>query len=272
MRIHSAKNKKRLSRLSTVHRPLSTKDVKSPSIQTFKHQSIVFDQFAKDYDIGHTKAVSASGFTPAYFHEYKAIELYEYLKSRGKEKEKLTLLDFGCGTGNAEKYLKKHLPNLIISACDISPESVKVAEKENQSLQDIVYKPFDGLNIPFEQTFDIVYIANVFHHIPRRLQQEAMKNIAAKLKDSGFLMMFELNPLNPLTMWVAIQNDYKFDKESKLLNPLYTRRLLKRNGLSKAEIRFTVFFPSFLSFLKKSEKFLRWLPLGAQYYYLAKKR
>jgi len=234
-------------------------------------QSAVFDKYANNYDEGHTKAVKVSGFLPSYFHEYKVIELFNYLKSIGKEKEKLLLLNYGCGTGNSEKYLKKYFPNLIICSVDISEESIRVAKEENKDLNDVTFKQFDGLHIPFDFEFDIIFIANVFHHISRRQQIDSMKTLNNKLKAAGFLIMFELNPINPLTLWVAIQNDYKFDKDSKLLNPLYCRKLLNKSGFKKCMIRFTVFFPSFLSFLKRLEKYLYKLPIGAHYYYIAKK-
>ncbi|MFH1824991.1 MAG: class I SAM-dependent methyltransferase [Candidatus Firestonebacteria bacterium] len=234
-------------------------------------QPAVFDKFADNYDEGHTKAVKASGFSPSYFHEYKVIELFNYLKLIGKEQEKLLLLNYGCGIGSSEKYLKKYFPNLIICSVDISEESIRVAKKENEGLNDVTFKQFDGVNIPFEHEFDIIFIANVFHHIPRKQQIDSMKALNNRLKADGFLIMFELNPINPLTLWVAIQNDYKFDKDSKLLNPLYCRKLLNTSGFRSRTIRFTIFFPAFLSFLKRLEKYLYKLPIGAHYYYIARK-
>jgi len=234
-------------------------------------QDIVFDKFADGYNISLTNTVRASGFPASYFHEYKTIELFEYLKKQGKEYQNLTLLDFGCGVGSSEKYLKKYMPNLEISACDLSPLSINEAVKENKKLVDVEYKVFDGVNVPFNKKFDIIYIANVFHHIPRRLRLVVMKNLFTKLNDDGFVIMFELNPINPMTLWVAIQNDYKFDKEAKLLNPFYCRKLLKNSGFKKLKIRFTVFFPKYFIFLKKIEKYICKLPLGAHYYYVAQK-
>lgn len=227
----------------------------------------LFDKFAKNYDEGHTKAVQLSGFEPSYFHEYKCREISDYLKSKGMLNHKIKLLNYGCGTGNSEKYIKKYLPNASVYSIDVSEESVDVARIANQDLSEVTFAPFDGSTIPFDIEFDVIFIANVFHHIRHEKHVEILKTLCGKLKKDGLLFIFELNPFNPLTMWVAIQNDYKFDKDAKLLNPFYTKRILTKAGFTQQEIRFTIFFPQFVSFLIPYEKYLRKLPLGAHYYF-----
>src|SRR3990167_4302798 len=46
-----------------------------------------------------------------------------------------------------------------------------------------------------------------------------------------------------------------------------TKRMLTKAGFTQQEIRFTIFFPQFLSFLIPHEKYLSKLPLGAHYYF-----
>lgn len=227
----------------------------------------LFDKFAKNYDDGHAKAVKMSGFEPAYFHEYKCREIADCLRSKGLLDKRLKLLNYGCGTGNSEKYIKKYLPNVSVYSIDVSEESIKVAREANKELTDVTFEPFDGSTIPFDVEFDVIFIANVFHHIRHEKHVEILKTLHGKLKKDGLLFIFELNPLNPLTMWVAIQNDYKFDKDAKLLSPFYTKRILTKAGFTQQEIRFTIFFPQFMSFLIPLEKYLKKIPMGAHYYY-----
>ena len=97
---------------------------------------------------------------------------------------------------------------------------------------------------------NLTYIyCKVFHHIRREKHVEILKMLRSKLRKGGLLFIFELNPLNPLTMLVAIRNDYRFDKDAKLLNPLYSKKILRKAGFFEKEIRYTIFFPQFLSFL-----------------------
>ena len=231
----------------------------------------LFDKFAKNYDEGHTTAVQLSGFEPSYFHEYKCRKIADCLRSKGLLDKRLKLLNYGCGTGNSEKYIKKYLPNASLYSIDVSEESIKVARESNKELTDVTFEPFDGSSIPFDIEFDVIFIANVFHHIRHEKHVAILKTLHDKLKKGGLLFIFELNPLNPLTMWVAIQNDYKFDKDAKLLNPFYAKRILTKAGFTQQEIRFTIFFPQFLSFLIPHEKYLSKLPLGAHYYFEAQR-
>lgn len=231
----------------------------------------VFDQYAQNYDEGHTKAVALSGFKPSYFHEYKLKEMVDYLKAEGLVEKKLKLLDFGCGTGSSAKYIRQYLPNVEIWGTDVSADSIKVAKKTNKGMKNVTFAPFDGTNIPFDEKFDIIFVANVFHHIRYENHEKVLKNIYKKLNKNGYLFIFELNPINPLTMLVAIRNDYRFDKDAKLLNPYYTKNLLQAVGLSERKLRFKIFFPQFASFLIPYEKYLYKVPIGAHYYYIAKK-
>lgn len=231
----------------------------------------VFDKFAENYDEGHVKAVAMSGFKPSYFHEYKLKEMVSYLQKEGLAEKKLKLLDFGCGTGSSVKYIRKYLPNIAIWGVDVSAESIKVARKTNKNLKNVTFAAFDGKTIPFNEKFDIIFIANVFHHIRRDMHEKVIKNIYTKLSKSGYLFIFELNPLNPATMLVAIKNDYRFDKDANLLNPYYTNRMLQKAGFVGNKVRFTIFIPRFFSPLLPLEKYLYRLPIGAHYYYIAKK-
>ena len=152
---------------------------------------------------------------------------------------------------------------------DVSEESIKEARDANKVLDDITFSCFDGSCIPFDVEFDIVFAAGVFHHIKREMHVSILKHIHQKLTKGGLLFLFELNPLNPLTMLVAIKNDYRFDKDARLLSPYYSKTILAESGFSKNEVRYTIFFPKPLSFLISYEKYLGKIPLGAHYYYIA---
>jgi len=231
----------------------------------------VFDKYADNYDEGHVKAVALSGFKPDHFHEYKLKEMVKYLKAEGLVNKKLKLLDFGCGVGRSVKYIKKYLPKTVIYGVDVSKEEVRVAKANNKNLKNVKFSAFDGVNIPFKVKYDIIFIANVFHHIRRDMHKKVMKNIYANLAKNGLLFIFELNPLNPLTLYVMFKNDFKFDKTANALTPFYAGKLLSNVGFSDNRITYTVFFPQFLSVFSPLEKYLRWLPLGAHYFYIARK-
>lgn len=231
----------------------------------------VFDQFAKNYNEGHKQAVKMSGFDPSYFHEYKLQRVRSYLEKLNLADTNLKILNYGCGTGNSEQFIRKYLPQSTISSIDISSESVETARKSNSEIKNIEFAPFDGNKIPFQKEFDVVFIANVFHHIPRQQQLENMKDIFAHVKKGGYIFIFELNPLNPMTVLVFQQNDRKFDPQSNMLTPFYMRKLLDTSGFEIESTNYSIFFPKTFSSLIPYEKYMTKLPIGAHYYFIGKK-
>jgi len=231
----------------------------------------LFDQYAENYNEGHARAVRTTGFSPSYFHEYKIREITAQLKARKLDHQDLSLLNVGCGIGESEPYIRAYLPRVRVYGIDVSEKCVEVARETHKELPGVAYAPYDGEHIPFEMSFDVIFVANVFHHIRQENHLKTLRILHEKLKNGGLIFLFELNPLNPLTLWIAYRNDYKFDKDSKLLNPFYTGRMLSQSGFTEVEPRYTIFFPNHLSFLIPLEKYLYRFPLGAHYYYVGRK-
>lgn len=230
---------------------------------------IVFDNCAETYKSGLKETLKYSGFTPNYFHNYKVKDLFLYLKQKGQEKKTIKILDFGCGVGCSEPYLAHYFPNSMIYACDISAESIKCAQDENSKFKNLVYSTYKDNKLPFDEKFDVIFVANVFHHIPRKSQQETLKLLKSNLSENGFLIIFEHNPYNPLTDLLALLTDYRYDKNTNLLTPSYMKKILKNAGFTNIEKTYRIFFPGFLKMLLPLEKHLKNCPLGAHYYYIA---
>lgn len=229
----------------------------------------IFDKYSKTYNERHKEVIKHSGFKPDYFHEYKVIELYEYLKKINSENKKLTILNFGCGVGGSDPFLSSHFPNSKIFACDISSESIKQAKIHNANLKNISYEIYDSEKIPFDEKFDIIFVANVFHHIPKNLQQFTMNLLKNSLKENGFLIIFEHNPVNPFTLLLFLNTDLQYDPAANLLIPNYMKKLLKNSGFNKNILRYKIFFPGCLKNLIPFEKYFYNIPLGAHYYIIA---
>lgn len=232
-------------------------------------QEIVFDKYADSYTTGLTNTLKISGFKPDYFHNYKAEVLFSYLKTKKLENKQINILDFGCGVGSSEPYLAKYLPQAKIFGCDISKESVNRAKQDNADIDNLTYGYFNGEKIPFRNKFDVIFVANVFHHIPRKNQQKTLNLLKSCLKKDGFLIIFEHNPYNPLTVLLALFTDYRYDVNTNLLAPFYMKKILKNAGFSKIERNYKIFFPGFAKAFIPYEKYLSKCPLGAHYYYIA---
>jgi hypothetical protein len=89
-----------------------------------------------------------------------------------------------------------------------------------------------------------------------------MKIIAEVLAPGGRIVIFEHNPLNPVTRRaVAI---CPFDENAELLYPWQVKKLLRKAGFARVGLDYIVFFPRPLALARPIEPSLSWLPLGAQ--------
>ncbi len=227
-----------------------------------------FDKYANKYDQMHRKSIAVSGYEPSFFDEYKILEMVRFL-SPSFAKKSISILNFGCGIGKSEPLLLKHFPNANILGIDVSEQSIELANEQEFNKEQIRFDSFDGKNIDVNNKFDIIYIANVFHHIEHKEHQNLTEQLYKLLNPNGQLFMFEHNPYNPLTQLTVQQCE--FDVDAVLLSPMYSKRLYSNSGFDIVKRRFTLFFPKFLTVFRSLEPYFHWLPLGAQYYIVATK-
>ena len=82
-------------------------------------------------------------------------------------------------------------------------------------------------------------------------------------------MIYEHNPFNPMTLHAV--NSCPFDENAVLLKRSQVRNVLREGGMEVVMQEYRVYFPAFLKLLRPLEKYLGWLPLGAQYFVVGKK-
>jgi len=224
----------------------------------------IFERRAGDYDQIIAETVRGTGFAPDHFHAYKVETMRRWLDRRGIAPEPAVLLNYGCGTGASEPWLRRHFPGAAIRSCDPSPKSLAAAAERNRDLEEVAFAPMAGGAIPFPGPFGLAFTANVFHHIPRAEHPAALAAIRERLAPGGHFFLFEHNPWNPVTRRAV--NRCPLDEEAVLLSPRYSRRALRQAGFRGVATRFTLFFPGWLRPLLPLERLLAPLPLGAQYF------
>ena len=223
-----------------------------------------FDQFAKDYHQVLSDSVSISGETSLFFTQYKAQKLHQWV-SKMQSTTIETILDFGCGDGLMTHAVQKRFPHATMHGVDPSPESIKVAQKNHPRIQFKVSE--DNLRIFKDNTFDLIFSAGVFHHIPFNQHKKYVKEIARILKPNGIMVLFELNPLNPGTQYIF--RNSPIDQNATMLKPWYAKKIFQSFG--NITTKYYGFFPNFLKKLRFAETFIEWLPLGALYAIILKK-
>lgn len=229
-----------------------------------------FDDFADDYDNLLKKSITASGFEPTYFDEHKIKTVYDdYILNSKFDNKKLQILNFGCGIGKSEKFINKYFIECAICSVDVSEKSINTAKEKNKQFENINFIKFDTVeDLQLNTKFDIIFVANVFHHIPADLHLSTLKYLRFLLSSNGYLFVFEHNPKNPLTRKVF--ETCEFDIGCKMISPAVFIQMCVDAGYSTIIRRYILFFPKILSVLSRLEKFLKWCPFGAQYYIKAK--
>jgi len=217
-----------------------------------------FDQFANDYDATVQAAIGASGESVTYFAALKATLARDEAPPSTQR-----VLDFGCGIGNTTRALAAAMPRARIVGSDPSSDSLAVARARSTDAAEFALS--DDERLPFaDASFDLVIAACVFHHIDAARQRHWASEIARVLRTGGRFVMFEHNPLNPLTQRVV--RNVPFDAGVVLLGRAETARLLRAAGLRVRRSRYYFFFPRFLAALRRLEPLLARLPFGGQYY------
>ncbi len=229
-----------------------------------------FDDFADDYDNLLKKSITASGFEPTYFDEHKIKTVYDdYILNSKFDNKKLQILNFGCGIGKSEIFINKYFIDCAICSVDVSEKSINTAKEKNKQFENIKFIKFDTVeDLQLNTKFDIIFVANVFHHIPADLHLTTLKYLRLLLSPDGYLYVFEHNPKNPLTRKVF--ETCEFDVGCKMINSALFIKMCVDAGYNTIIRRYILFFPKSLSFLSSLEKYLKWCPVGAQYYIKAK--
>ncbi len=182
-----------------------------------------------------------------------------------EKNESLQVLDLGCGDGVSEIFMQQYFSNWRVEGIDVSKESIAMAKQKK--LSNANFDVYDGINIPFaDNSFDMVFVAGVLHHVEFSLHDAMMKEMKRVLKEGGRLLIYEHNPLNPLTKYLV--RTCMFDKDAKLLRCDYLTKLLMKHGFTIRKKIFFIFIPpkGFLKKLVPFEKIFYWLPLGGKYF------
>ncbi|HEX6705485.1 MAG TPA: class I SAM-dependent methyltransferase [Albitalea sp.] len=219
-----------------------------------------FDRFARRYRDLHKANIAITGEEPEYFADYKMRDFRAHLERAGLPADG-TYLDFGCGTGASIAPFLRHLPGARLTCADVSTASLDEARARHGDV--VRYELIDDGDGGPPSCHDGAFANCVFHHIAPAAHAAALSSLRRRLKPGGLLMVYEHNPLNPLT--VRAVRTCPLDENAILIRAGRWRAMLAAHDFTAIRIDFRVFFPAALKRLRPLEDRLRWLPLGAQY-------
>lgn len=227
-----------------------------------------FDQHKDTYRSDIDKAVAFSGQSHDFFTRVKAEYLIDILRSLDRKPvaPPLEVLDVGCGHGHIHPYLIQSPLRIKLSAIDVAATVVEEARQTNPAVD---YRSYEGARLPYgDSTFDAAYTIAVMHHVPPQQWPAFLKEMRRVVRPGGLIVIFEHNPINPLTQWIV--RTCPIDDNAVLLSSRLLSRLVSQSQFSDIESRYILFTPLDGARYRAFDKIIGWLPLGAQYYVSAR--
>ena len=225
-----------------------------------------FDKFAEEYLATHRTNLAVTGESPDYFARYKIVEVARRLRALGLSPRRV--LDFGCGIGNSAPHLREAFPQAQITGVDVSEKSLAVARARFPDAAEFVaYDPEDAP--PAAQGgYDLIFSACVFHHIEPAEHVTIFRRLRERLAPGGVMAIFEHNPVNPVSRYIVAT--CPFDENAVLIPAGELARRQREAGFGRVSVTYTGFFPGSLKALRGLEPLMGAVPIGAQYYTLAR--
>lgn len=148
-------------------------------------------------------------------------------------KPKDAVYDIGCGSGQFAALIAKFTDVKIIKGIEVDEHLVRNATQLNKQFEkdkNISFSHFSGSDISDDiGKYDLIYMVDVYHHIPRDIREGFMKQIFEKMKPGARLMLKDIdggspflpfNKLHDLVFAQEVSREISFYKALQLLASL----------------------------------------------------
>ncbi len=224
-----------------------------------EEQVAASDVSADEYRRAVTASISFSGKDVDYFAQRKADHLVRMVEPALGSPADVSVLDVGCGVGTTDAHLAGRFAS--VQGVDISAAVIEQAAAANPSVR---YQLYDGDRLPFgDGSFDVAFAACVLHHVVPGQRAAFTGEIARVVRPGGLVVVFEHNPINPLTRYAV--HRCQLDTGCALLRPAEVQGLFASAGLHVTERSYISLFPTRRATLLRLERALGGVPLGGQY-------
>jgi SAM-dependent methyltransferase len=221
------------------------------------------NEAAERYELQIDDAIRFARREHAFFLAAKVEALLDLVARRLPSGMPVRALDVGCGDGRLDAMLE---PLGELHGVDLSPDMVAAAA---DSAPRGNFQVADGTRLPFaDATFDVTFTVCALHHVEPAERLTFMVELARVTRQGGLVVVFEHNPVNPLTRLVVRR--CAFDEGVVLVGRRSLGRLARAAGLAVEETRYILLFPWKRTPFRQLERRLAPLPAGAQYFLAAR--
>jgi len=101
----------------------------------------------------------------------------------------LRILELACGTGRTTRFLRMAFPKAKITAVDLSPAYLKVAQENLRDLDRIDFVEGDASNLNFkDSSFDVVVSVYLFHELPKDVRRQVFHEARRLVRPGGWVV------------------------------------------------------------------------------------
>ncbi len=109
--------------------------------------------------------------------------------------------DIGCGSGQFAALIANFTDVKTIKGIEVDEHLVRNAAQLNKRFEkdkNISFSYFSGSEIPADiRNYDLIYMVDVYHHIPKNIRENFMKQIYDQMKPGARLMLKDIDGGSP---------------------------------------------------------------------------
>ncbi len=164
--------------------------------------------------------------------------------------------DVGCGSGQFLLLLSEFAKPSYLYGIEISKKLINNAQNlfGNLTGQKYFFSEYDGKNFPPELSeMDTIFLIDVFHHVPKKSQEDFMKALSFTMKPGARLILKDINARSPLVYFNKLHDLFFAREIGNEISMSKAIQLLKANGLIivEQEKRVMYVYPHYTIVAKK---------------------
>lgn len=146
--------------------------------------------------------------------------------------------DVGCGSGQFLLLLSNFSKASYLYGIEITPRLVENANKLflSHPKDSYNFSTYDGIRFPGElKEMDIIFLIDVLHHVPKKMQSHFLKNLSINLKPGARLVLKDIDAASPLVFANKLHDLVFAGEIGNEMSMESAKKLLEQNGLKILE-------------------------------------
>ncbi len=107
-------------------------------------------------------------------------------------KDRLKIIDLGCGTGNLAQKMVAAYPNAHITCIDMAENMLKMAKAKLEKQRNVSFWLGDVLDFDYSNKYDMIVSSLVLHHLEKKDKLKFYRKLYNALRDGGIFYTIDI--------------------------------------------------------------------------------